>query len=762
MINSQALSDAAGAFQTVSSIPGRIRCCIPGLRRNPGLAILLERELRNIAGVVESAANPVTGRILIYFDAALEWGEIEERLRGAIATSRRELARLTPIPIDRGLRDENVNVPQGRHVSAWVRYGLILPAGFFLPGLFGVGLLKGFLWTTGAGVVAGLVLASARQISGTTETTGAPEEMGRSGLLNPYRGRFISAILLSAVNKILDLSPPLFIGAALNIVASGPIAFMAGLGLAAAQTQLWVLGGLSVLGWSLASYTEYLNKVTWRNLSQVIQHDLRTRVYQHIQTLDISFVEDHSTGELLSFLHQDIDTVGRFVDVGANELVQTITSTVVISATLLVIAPSISAAAVLSLPFIMVVTVFYHRYIGGLYAEVRKRSARFSQLVGNNISGISTIKIVTAEAEESERVYSESLALKNSYRRVNLIAATYSPAIRMVVTAGATYTLIAGGLLAISGSISLGGYSIMVFLTQRLIWPLVATGDAFDLFQHSRAGLRRIGELLDVQPEIRSGSLWLPKKSIRGKVVFDNVTFSYPGGATIFDRLNLEINEGEQIGIVGPTGAGKTTLAKLMLRFYEPDSGSIYIDGVDIRDVRVSDLRGAVGLVGQENFLFYGTIRENIAFGRRDAGLEEIARAAQVAEIDEFINSLPDGYDTFVGEDGYRLSGGERQRVSIARAVLRDPAILCLDEATSAVDYETEAALKHSLARVTQGRTTIIIAHRLSTVRNAHRICVINRGAICEEGEHEELLSRGGLYSSLWRIQTGDESSLLV
>jgi ATP-binding cassette subfamily B protein len=578
----------------------------------------------------------------------------------------------------------------------------------------------------------------------------------RPSLMASYRGRFLNAIFVSMVNKTFDLFPPLFIGVALNILGQGPLAMLTRLGLSTVQGQLWALGGLSLVGWGLAAYTEYRNKIAWRSLSQAIQHDLRLRAYQHVQNLDLSYIENHSTGELMSFLQQDVDTIGRFVDTGANELIQTATSTVFICAVLLTIAPGVSAIAVLALPVIMVLTVLYHRYIGDLYSQVRKRASQFSHLVGNNLSGLATIKILTAEAREGARVAEESRQLRESYDRVSRIASTYSPAIRMVVTLGATYTLVAGGMMVASGQITLGAYSIMVFLTQRLIWPLVTTGDSFDLYQHFKSGVRRLETLLNVQPEIRSGHRTLSKEAIRGRILFHDVSFSYRKEMPVFERLTLEIREGEQLGIVGATGAGKTTLAKLLLRFYEPDTGRILLDDQDVSEVRISDLRSAVGLVGQENFLFYGSIRENIAFGRDGASLDEVIRAARVAEIDDFIQRLPDGYDTFVGEDGYKLSGGERQRISIARTVLRDPAVFIFDEATSSIDYETEAALRRSLTRLTLGRTTIIIAHRLSTVRNAHRICVLNRGTISEEGTHEELLARNGLYASLWKIQTGE------
>ncbi len=324
-------------------------------------------------------------------------------------------------------------------------------------------------------------------------------------------------------------------------------------------------------------------------------------------------------------------------------------------------------------------------------------------------------------------------------------------------------------------SLSVGAYSVLVFLTQRLLWPLTTLGRTLDLYQRAMASTRRILDLLDTEPTVVDGPVALPVNEVRGEVAFEHVTFGYHPGQLVFDDLSLRFPAGQTTAIVGTTGAGKSTIIKLLLRFYETDStgtlrqGRITLDGHEIRDLRLADLRHAIALVSQDVFLFHGTVRENIAYGLAGVpnqhhdpqaiDLAAIIEAAKAAESHGFIEDLPDGYDTVIGERGQKLSGGQRQRLSMARAILKDAPVLILDEATSSVDNETEAAIQRSLRRIAQGRTTIVIAHRLSTIRHAHQIYVLDgEGRVVEEGRHEQILERwpGGVYAGLWHVQTGD------
>ena len=575
-------------------------------------------------------------------------------------------------------------------------------------------------------------------------------------MASAHRRRILSATAFSVLNKLFDLAPPLLIGVAVDIVVNRGDSFLARLGVAQVMSQLWLLAAATVVIWALESLTDYISELQWRNLAQLVQHDLRLRAYDHMQDLELGYFEDRSTGGLMAILNDDVNQLERFLDVGANDLLQLATTVVVIGTFFFVAAPGVAWLSFLPIPLIVWGALRFQRLMEPRYASVREQVGILNSQLGNNISGMQTIKSFTAEERESERIREASDEYRERNRRAIRFSAAFVPLIRMAIAAGFVATLVYGGALTVNGALNVGLYSTMVFMTQRLLWPLTRLGQTFDLYQRAMASTRRILGLLDTRRQMVPGSVALPREAVAGGYRFEGVSFGYPGGSPVLRDLDLEIPARSSAAIVGATGAGKSTLIKLLLRFYDPQAGRITLDGHDLRELDLFDLRHAVGLVSQDVFLFHGSVRENIAYGKPDASDEEIVRAALVAEAHDFIERLPQGYDTIVGERGQKLSGGQRQRISIARALLKDPPILILDEATSAVDNETEAAIQRSLERLAVGRTVIVIAHRLSTVRHSDVIHVLDEGRLVESGDHDELLRLDGLYAGLWRVQTGE------
>ena len=378
-------------------------------------------------------------------------------------------------------------------------------------------------------------------------------------------------------------------------------------------------------------------------------------------------------------------------------------------------------------------------------------------LLENDLAGMSTIQSFTAEERESVRVESLSEDYREANRAAIKLSAAFTPLIRMAILCGFTATLLLGGWLTLEGTLAIGAYSVLVFMTQRLLWPLTRLGETFDLYQRAMASSTRVLDVLESPMEIEDGEIAPVEDEIsKANLILENVNFGYPEREKIFSNLNLTIEAGKTIGVVGSTGSGKTTLVRLLLRFADIDSGSIKWVDSDIREWKLKSLRSSIALVDQHITLFPTTILENIRYGNPDSSDKDVKNAAMVAEATDFIESLPEKWGTMIGEGGHRLSGGQRQRLAIARAVLKDAPLLILDEATSAVDNETEAALQRSITKVSQDRTTVIIAHRLSTIRNADRIIVLEKGEIVEDGSHEELVDMNKIYSRMWSVQTGN------
>tara|TARA_B100000902_G_scaffold217978_1_gene207147 strand:- start:428 stop:2068 length:1641 start_codon:yes stop_codon:yes gene_type:complete len=541
---------------------------------------------------------------------------------------------------------------------------------------------------------------------------------------------------------------------AIDVVVQREESFLANYGYPDPNDQFLILVGITVVIWVLESLFEYWWGILWRNLAQTAQHELRIDTYNHIQNLEMQWFSEQSTGGLMSILNDDVNQLERFLDQGANDLLQLATTITVVGSIMFILAPEVALLAVIPVPIIVIGSFIFQRRIGVRYKKVREEVGELNSLLNNNLQGITTIKSFTAEDRESDRVNLASQSYRNANRDAIRLSASFVPLIRMAILFAFTANMLVGGWMALDGELDVGAYAIIVFITQRLLWPLTRLGQTFDLYQRAMASTTRVLDLVDTEIGIVEGNEEL--ENIQGNIGFSNIKFTYPGRESVLDDITFNIESGETVGLVGSTGSGKTTLIRLLMRFHDPLSGQIEIDDKDIKGLKLNSLRGSIALVSQNTTLFPGTVRENIAYGKPNSSEEEILNATRIAEASVFISELPDGMDTDIGEDGHKLSGGQRQRLAIARAVLKDAPILILDEATSNVDNETEAALQRSIEKISVDRTTLIIAHRLSTIRNADRIIVLDSGSISEEGNHNELIKNNGIYSRLWAVQTGE------
>ena len=564
-------------------------------------------------------------------------------------------------------------------------------------------------------------------------------------------------IIYSILNKIFDLAPPVLIGIAIDIVVEGSDSFIGNLGYSDRRQQLIILAILTFIIWGLESAFDYIAAVTWRNISQDIEHSLRTDAFNNVLGLDLAFFENKSSGRLMAILNDDVNQLETFLDNGANRLVQTATTVLVIGGTFLYISPLVAVFAFIPIPIIIFGSLRFTNRIAERYTKIRNDIENLNANLSNSITGILTVKSFNREKKESERITLSSSEVKSANYHAIRLSAAFIPIIRIAILFGFTATLLIGGFLALDGEIKVATYSVMLFITQRLLWPLTELGVIFDSYQKAMASFRRIINLKNTLPTIDNGNEKLT--SFNKKIEISNLNFEYVKNFPVLNDISIDINKGQTTAIVGSTGSGKSTLIKLILRLYDSTSGEIKFDGKNIRDLELDSLRNKIGLVSQDIFLFEGTVFENIAYGNLDAKDEEVWEAAKLSESDKFINLLPNKENTIVGERGQKLSGGQRQRISIARAILKNPEILILDEATSAVDNETEAAIQRSINTLKEGRTVIAIAHRLSTIRNAEIIYVLEEGKVVESGNHESLLEINGVYSKLWSVQTGEKIS---
>ena len=562
-------------------------------------------------------------------------------------------------------------------------------------------------------------------------------------------------ILYSILNKLFDLAPPVLIGIAIDIVVEGADSFLGNLGIEDRRKQLIVLAFLTFAIWVLESAFDYLAAVTWRTISQDVEHSLRTDTFKNVLSLDLQYFENKSSGRLMAILNDDVNQLEKFLDTGANKLLQTITTVIVIGGTFLYISPLIAVFAFIPIPVIVFGSFKFTKTISSRYTLIRNTIENLNADLSNSLSGILTVKSFNRENKEFDRIVTSSNELKSANYHAIKLSAAFIPIIRIAILFGFTTTLLIGGFMALDGEINVAMYSVLLFITQRLLWPLTELGDTFDLYQRAMASFKRINALKNTEPDIKNGSV--ESKGMKKSISLENINFSYVEKFPVLNNVTLEIQKGTTTAIVGSSGSGKSTLIKLLLRLYDVDTGKVLFDDENIKEFDIHSLRRDIGLVSQDIFLFEGTVFDNIAYGNLEATDDEIWNAIKLSKSEKFISLLPDKKDTVVGERGQKLSGGQRQRISIARAILKNPGLLILDEATSAVDNQTELEIQKSLDSLKEGKTVIVIAHRISTIQNADVIHVLEKGKIVESGSHEELVNLKKIYSNLWDVQTGNK-----
>jgi ATP-binding cassette subfamily B protein len=587
-----------------------------------------------------------------------------------------------------------------------------------------------------------------------------------------YRLQIAVGVLGSVVARGLDLLPPLLLGLAIDATINDNKPFNLPLipeawEPASQVGQLWLMAGITAFAFFGGASIHWLRNWGWNSLSQNIQHDIRTDTYNKMQRLNMDFFATKQTGEMMSVLSNDVNRLERFLNQGLNSLFRLSMMTLGIAAILFYLNWQLALIALVPVPIIAGFTYKFIDIIQPKYRGVRQSVGQLNSRLENNLGGVQVIKTSNTEDYESDRVEDVSQDYFDANWDAIQTRIKFFPGLRVVAGVGFVVTFLAGGLWAINvpilgttSVVSAGTFVVFILYTQRFIWPMAQFGGIINMYQRARASSARIFGLMDEPSRIEEDPAAQDLDVGSGHVEYEDVTFGYDDDETIVEDISFEVEGGDTLALVGPTGAGKSTVLKLLLRMYDVEEGSIRIDGQDLRDVTIPSLRRAIGYVSQDTFLFYGTVEENIAYGTFDADRESVIEAAKAAEAHEFIQNLPDGYDTEVGERGVKLSGGQRQRISIARAILKDPEILILDEATSDVDTETEMLIQRSIDELTEDRTTFAIAHRLSTIKDADTIVVLEDGRIVERGAHDDLLDHGGLYAHLWGVQAGEIDEL--
>lgn len=575
--------------------------------------------------------------------------------------------------------------------------------------------------------------------------------------VRPYRKRVAFGVFANAMARGFDLIPILLVGFIVGDIATA----LAGGHTLDMGRFAWY--GAAILGTFLGlAVFQSTSDYAWDTLAQKVRHDLRVGIYHHMQRLDTAFFEDRQTGDLMSVLSNDVDNLENFLADATTSIVRLLITFVGIYGILLFLDWRLALLLFAPLPLAVFAVRFYVRRVQPEYRRTREAVGAINSILENNIQGMPVIQAYTAEERQAERIQEQSAEYRDAAVDAARHRVRFVPMLYAIAGVAFAALIAVGGYMTFAGvGPSIADFTSFVLFAMRLIMPLFIFGMLMNQIQRSEASARRIIDLMETKATIVDDPAAEPVPEPPAEIGFDDVHFAYREREPVLNGISFRVRAGEVLGVVGPTGAGKSTIIKLLLRYYDPQKGHVLVDGKPLERLGLRDFRRHVGYVSQEPYLFSGTVRDNIMLGTPEADDDAVQQAAEIAGAHEFIKDLPQGYDTLVGERGMKLSGGQKQRVSLARAVLRDPPILILDEATSAVDTRTEEVIQRNLHGFRKGRITIAVAHRLSTIRQSDEILVIVDGVVTERGDHDTLLEADGVYADLWSVQSGQREAEL-